>query len=160
MKKLKDYESTVKGTVHFTNDELSGIHIKFYHVEGDKFGLELVLPKSVMDRIDISKMESGEHAKGYYTMGRLMEVASVLTKHAVMHPDCVEVTNFDGTKQSVKDIGIDKMLMEMLSGVAQEQYDKEVAAGIVPEGMTFEEWTEVAGPEAGAIEDIKKRTLH
>jgi len=158
---LKASRTETKGTVHFENEELSGIHIKYYHVKGDKFGVEVVLPEAVAKRIDIEKMQSGEHPKGYYTMGNMMEVIAVLTRHSVMHPDCVEVINFDGTKQDVSDIGVDKMMMEMLQGVAQEQYEKEVAAGIVPEGMTFEEWTEVSAPDMDAIENAdKKRTLH
>ncbi len=151
-----------KGAVHFENEELTGTNIRFYHIEGDKFGIEVCLPKDVTDRIDMKKIDSGEHPKGYYTMGRFMEVVTVLTKHAVMHPDCVEVTNFNGTKQNVSDIGVDKMMMEMLHSVAHEQYDREVASGLVPEGMTFDEWTEVAAPDTSAMDgaDKGKPTLH
>ncbi len=161
MSGLKASRTDTKGTVHFDNEELSGIHIKYYHVEGDKFGVEVVLPEGIAKRIDIEKMQSGEHPKGYYTMGNMMEVIAVLTRQSVMHPDCVEVINFDGTKQDVSDIGVDKMMMEMLQGVAQEQYEKEVAAGIVPDGMTFDEWTEVSVPDAETLDKTsKKPTLH
>lgn len=154
-----DERTSKKGTVHFEDEELSGINIRFYHIEGSKFGLEVCLPEKVLGRIDMDKMDSGEHPKGYYTMGHMMEVVAVLTKHAVMHPDCVEVINFDGSKQNVTDIGVDKMMMEMLHSVAKEQYDREVAGGLVPDGMTFEEWTDVANPDDDAVSG-KKPTLH
>jgi len=160
-----DCRTDKKGTVHFTNEEISGVYLQFYHVPDPKgendslFGIRVVLPKEVMDKIDLAKMESGEHGDGHYTMGQLMEVAVVLCRQAQIHPNCVEVENFDGTATSVADLGLEQVLKSLMGDaekIARQQFEEERARGMIPAGMKFEDWIEVAGPDDQSIE----RVLH
>ncbi len=149
----KDMRTDTLGKKHFTNEQISGVYLQFYHVPNEEnenlFGARVVLPPEVMADIDLKKMASGEHAEGHYTMGQLMEVAVVLCRQAQLHPNCVEVENFDGSKVDVSDIGLEQVLESMMGsaeGLAKEQFEEEKAKGLVPDGMTFEDWIEVAGP--------------
>lgn len=140
-----------KGTVHFTNEDLDGLSVKIHNLPDGKFGFEIVLPESVKEQIDFDKIESGEHPDGYYTMDQLFEVAIMIGKNLTMHPDCHEAANFDGTKEDVSEIGIDKIIASALQEAAQETYEDEKRRGIIPDGLSFEDWLEIeAGGSGGS----------
>lgn len=150
----KDIRTEHVGSVHFTNEQISGVYLQFYHVPHETkenlFGARVVLPKEVIEKIDLGKMKSGEHEDGYYTMGQIMEVAVVLCRQAQLHPNCVEVENFDGSKHDVSDIGLGEVLEAMMGSaeeVARTQFEQEKAKGMIPDGMSFDDWIEVAGPD-------------
>ena len=136
-----------EGEVHITNEELSGIRLELYAVKSETnknaFGVRVVLPESVQERIDFDKMASGEHPSGYYTMGQMMEV--LVCHQTQLHPNCVEVENFTGEKHDVSDIGVKDMLDKIIESVTPDleaQYKKEVEKGIVPKGLSFDDWVE------------------
>ena len=152
---FKDMRTDKLGTQHFTDEQLSGTCVRFYHIpdRGERtnlFGVEVVFPKVVMDEINMDYADE-DNPDGNITMGQLMEVVSILTKQAQLHPNCVEITNFDGTKHDVSDIGLEQLLEAITRGggesMAKAQYDRELAAGTVPTGMSFEDWLEVADPD-------------
>lgn len=142
-----------QGDQHFSNEELDGMALRFYHVpdRGSKtnlFGVELVLPPAVKDKINLDWADEDSDKK--ITMGQLLEVGAVLCKQAQLHPGCVEVTGFDGAKIDVSGIGMEQVLESLLDkskGLAMEQYEKEKGKGMVPDGMTFDDWIEIAGPD-------------
>jgi hypothetical protein len=145
------------GKTFWPNDEVSGVHIEFTHLSADehpnggehKFGIKVVLPASMHDAVDWEKAKEDTEYRRSFASGSLMMHVDAMEKTLAMHPDCVEVTDFYGIKHDVSDIGLDQMLHEMLEGTAREQYEEEKARGIVPTGMSFDEWCEIAAPDAG-----------
>ena len=142
-----------EGEQHFPNEELSGMCIRFYHVadrdgKTNLFGVELVLPPEVKEQINTDWMEEDSEKK--ITMGQLLEVGAVLTKQAQMHPCCVELIGFKGEKIDVSGIGMQDVLEALLDkskGIAHQQFEEEKAKGMIPDGMTFDDWIEIAGPD-------------
>lgn len=152
------HRTTDKGDQHFTNEELDGLCLRFYHVpdQGDRtnlFGCELVLPPAVREKINLDW--ANEDSEQKITMGQLLEVGAVLCKQAQLHPGCVEVTGFDGEKIDVSGIGMEQILDSLIDkskGLAMEQYEKEKAKGMIPDGMSFDDWIEIAGPDDQALD--------
>ena len=147
MSEFDKYRTDKEGEVHISNEDLEGCGVSFYPLGDEenpnKFGIKMILPESVMKRIDFEKMESGEHAPGYYTMGQMLEAMVVMSRQLQLHPNCVEITNFDGTTHDVSDVGLRELLGEMAGAMgadAEAAYEREKEQGIVPDGLSFEDW--------------------
>lgn len=142
-----------EGDQHFDNERISGICLRFYAIadKGDRknlFGVEVVIPQDVRDEINWDYAD--EESEGTITMGQLMETVSVLCKQAQLHPNCMEVMDFSGNPQDVSGIGMEQVLESLMSkgqGIAKEQFEHEKARGMIPDGMTFDDWLSVAGPD-------------
>jgi hypothetical protein len=163
---FKAMRTEKEGDQHFSNEQISGISLRFYHIE-DKdertnlFGCEVVLPKSVSEEINWEWAKEPEdqdpELAGTITMGQLMETVSVLCKQAQLHPNCMEITFFDGSKVDVSDIGMEDMLKSLLGKgeeLAKAQFKDEKGKGMIPDGMTFDDWIEIAGPNDTDIDRI------
>jgi hypothetical protein len=147
------------GKTYWPNCEMEGIGVALYHLSKDqhpkggdnKFGMKMVLPQPMLDAVDWNRAKDDKEYRHTFGCDSLFMHVSALEKSLAMHPDCLEVTNFYGDKHDVSDMHIGSMVDDMLRGVAREQYDSEKERGIVPNGMTFDEWMEVAGPDTGSV---------
>ncbi len=143
------YRTDDPGVVHIPNEELDGSGISFYSLGSEDrpndFGIKLTMPEEVLKQIDFDKMESGEHPPGYYTMGQMMEAMIIVSRQIQLHPNCIEVTNFDGSKHDVSDIGMQQVMEAITSamgGSNEEAYKKEKEQGIIPDSLSYEDWLE------------------
>lgn len=140
------------GTLHFPNEDVSGAALVFYHVSADdnpnggpnKFGIQTRVSKCMAEHTDMTRLDDEEYAK-QFTSGNIMEVLAGLEKTAAMHPDCVEVKCVKGHTHDVSSFGLESLLGNILKDVAEEQYEEDKARGLVPHGMTFDEWVEAQG---------------
>jgi hypothetical protein len=142
------------GKLFFPNDEITGVNIEFYHVPKNeknggehKFGIRVVLPEPMRECVDWDKAKEDEEYRKSFAADSLMMHVDAMEKSLAMHPDCVEVIDFYQQAHDVSGLGLDTMMKSMMEDIARSQYDEEVSRGIVPTGMSFEDWTEVAGPD-------------
>ena len=148
-----------KGKTYYTNEEISGVLIRFYAVSADdhkeggehKFGIETVLPDIMREGVDWERCKEDEDYRTSFTSGSLMMHVDCMEKTIAMHPDCIEVTDFFGKTHDVSDLGIKTLIEPMIQEAAKAQYDKEKAKGIIPRNMSLKEWMDVveASPETG-----------
>ncbi len=147
------------GKTFYSNDEVTGVHIRFYHISADdhehggehSFGIETILPEAMLTGVDWDRCEKDEEYRKSFASGSLMMHVDCMEKTIAMHPDCIEVMDFFGKKHDVSDLGIASLIEPMMKEAAKEQYDKEKGRGIIPPNMSLEEWMDVvkASPATG-----------
>jgi hypothetical protein len=149
------------GKTFWPNEEISGVHIEFYHVPKNdvnpkggmhKFGIRTVLNESMRTGVDWDRALEDEEYRQSFASSSLMMHVDAMEKSLAMHPDCVEVEDFFGRKHDVTHMGIDNMLNGVLEDIARAQYDEEKDRGVVPTGMSFKEWKKVASPDVDISE--------
>lgn len=139
------------GKTYWPNSEISGVNIEFYHISGDDhekgtahtFGVKTVLPENMASAVDWERAQVDSEYAASFASDSLMMHVDAIEKTVAMHPECLEVIDFFGRTHDVSDLGIEKIIGELVKDMDREQYEEEKSKGIIPSDWTFEDWCEV-----------------
>ena len=127
------------------------VGIELYNLGGGKYGARVVLPEG-RQHTDYS-VSDGTRIR---VCGIEHQISQLLAGVAIAE-DCVEVVYFDGTVIDVSDKNVGALLEESMRYTLEKLYEDEVAKGIVPRSVTFEQWVE---EEYSRINEEQRVRMH
>ena len=137
-------KASKKGKVHITNDELSGTCVKVTHEGGGKFSATLVFPDGVSEKIPFGE-GLRDATTGTYTGESMLGVVYDLLQALAFHSDCtrVSVQEEDGGIDCTK-YNAEALVHDTIDKIGRQAFEEERAKGLLPDGMTYEDWLEAS----------------